>query len=81
MGRGTVSDWGDGYGNRVDRFLGSAAFVSDTGNGMAATGRPSILMARGYYTRATVTAWNWRDGKLSKVWRADSDAGLSPFRC
>jgi hypothetical protein len=56
VGRGTVSDWGDGYGNRVDRFLGSAAFVSDTGTGMAATGRPSILMARGYYTRATVTA-------------------------
>jgi rhamnogalacturonan endolyase len=77
VGRGTVSDWGDGYGNRVDRFLGSAAFVSDTGTGMAATGRPSILMARGYYTRATVTAWNWRDGKLSKVWRADSDAGTA----
>jgi hypothetical protein len=77
VGRGTVSDWGDGYGNRVDRFLGSAAFVSDTGTGMAATGRPSILMARGYYTRATVTAWNWRDGKLSKLWRADSDAGTA----
>jgi hypothetical protein len=34
-------------------------------------------MARGYYTRSTVTAWNWRDGKLSKVWRADSDAGTA----
>ena len=49
--RGTVSSWGDSYGNRVDRFLASAAFVSDAGGGsQSASGRPSILMARGYYT-------------------------------
>lgn len=74
--RGTVSTWGDSYGNRVDRFLASSAFVSDSG-GQAASGRPSFIMARGYYTRATLTAWNWRDGKLSEVWRADSDAGTA----
>ena len=74
--RGTVSAWGDSYGNRVDRFLASAAFVSDSG-GETASGRPSVLMARGYYTRATVTAWNWRDGKLTEAWKADSDAGTA----
>ncbi len=74
--RGTVSAWGDSYGNRVDRFLASSAFVSDSG-GQAASGRPSFIMARGYYTRATLTAWNWRDGKLSEVWRADSEAGTA----
>jgi len=78
VARGTVSSWGDSYGNRVDRFLASAAFVSDAGGGsQAASGRPSILMARGYYTRATITAWNWRDGRLTQVWKADSNASTA----
>ncbi len=77
VARGSVSAWGDDYGNRVDRFLSSAAFVSDQGSGKAASGRPSILMARGYYTRATITAWNWRDGALTKVWTADSGSSTS----
>jgi len=71
--RGTVSDWGDSYGNRVDRFNSGVAFVSDTGSGKTATGRPSIIMQRGYYTRLTVSALNWRDGALTKVWTFDSD--------
>jgi hypothetical protein len=71
--RGTVSSWGDDYGNRVDRFNSGVAFVSDTGSGKSATGRPSIIMQRGYYTRLTVSALNWRDGALSKMWTFDSD--------
>lgn len=72
--RGNVSDWGDDYGNRVDRFLASVGFVSDEGGAGAGSGRPALLMARGYYTRATVNAWTWRDGALTKIWTADSDA-------
>jgi rhamnogalacturonan endolyase len=72
VARGTVGDWGDDYGNRVDRFLGGAAFVSD-GTGQTASGRPSIIQARGYYTRATISAYNWRDGALTKVWVFDSN--------
>ena len=53
--RGTVGAWGDNYGNRVDRFLATAAYLDDSG-------LPSFVMARGYYTRTTLTAWNWRDG-------------------
>ncbi len=76
--RGNVGSWGDTYGNRVDRFLASVGFVSDAGDGSrAASGRPSVLMARGYYTRATITAWNWRDGALTEIWRADSNAGTA----
>jgi hypothetical protein len=60
--------------SRVDTFLASAGFVSDTGAGMAATGRPSILMARGIYIRTTITTWNWRGGLLTKVWIMDSNA-------
>jgi hypothetical protein len=65
--RGSVSAWGDGYGNRVDRFLSAAAYLDDTG-------LPSFIMARGYYTRTTLTAWNWRQGKLSQLWKFDSNA-------
>ena len=64
--RGTVSSWGDSYGNRVDRFLATAAYV-DT------TGLPSFIMARGYYTRTTLSAMNWRGGQLTKLWEFDSN--------
>jgi hypothetical protein len=75
--RGTVSAWGDGYGNRVDRFNGGMAFVSDTGNGKEASGRPSIIQGRGYYTRLTVSALKYRDGELSKNWVYDSVTSLT----
>ena len=69
--RGSVNSWGDNYGNRVDRFNGGAAIITDTPNGPS--GRPSILMQRGYYTRLTMSALNFRDGQLSTVWIFDSD--------
>lgn len=65
--RGNVSDWGDDYGNRVDRFLACIAYLDGQ--------RPSLVMCRGYYTRAVLTAWNFRDGKLTHVWTFDSDDG------
>ena len=30
-------------------------------------------MARGYYTRTTLVAWNWREGKLTELWKFDSN--------
>jgi rhamnogalacturonan endolyase len=65
--RGTVGDWGDTYGNRVDRFLATAAYLDNSG-------LPSFVMARGYYTRSTLTAWNWRNGQLTRLWKFDSNA-------
>jgi rhamnogalacturonan endolyase len=73
VGRGTVASWGDKYGNRVDRFLASAGFVADEGAGKPSSGRPALVMARGYYTRATLTAWRFRRGALTELWKADSD--------
>lgn len=69
--------WGDDYGNRVDRFLATAAYLDDTG-------LPSLVIGRGYYERSTLTAWNYRDGALSRLWRFDSnetpaDAAGRPF--
>ncbi|MGH8852749.1 MAG: rhamnogalacturonan lyase [Telluria sp.] len=63
--RGAVTAWGDGYGNRVDRFLGGVAYLDGK--------RPSAVFARGYYTRAVLAAWDWRDGKLTQRWVFDSD--------
>jgi rhamnogalacturonan endolyase len=71
IGRGNVSAWGDAYGNRVDRFLATIAFVEEGG-------RPSAIMGRGMYTRTTFTAWNYRDGKLTEAWTADHAAN-TPF--
>eukprot|EP00727_Mastigamoeba_balamuthi_P000927 m51a1_g10831 putative rhamnogalacturonate lyase (650) ;mRNA; r:33830-35779 len=62
--RGNVRAWGDGYGNRVDRFLAGVAYVDGR--------RPSAIFARGYYTRAVVVAWDWRDGRLTRRWVHDS---------
>jgi rhamnogalacturonan endolyase len=64
--RGRVRDWGDGYGNRVDRFLACIAYLDGK--------RPSLVMCRGYYTRTVLAAWNWRGGKLTPVWTFDSHA-------
>ena len=63
--RGDINDWGDGYGNRVDRFLACVAYLDGV--------RPSVVMCRGYYTRTTLVAWDWRDGKLAQRWFFDSD--------
>ncbi|WP_443061815.1 rhamnogalacturonan lyase [Streptomyces sp. NBC_00425] len=65
-GRGTVSSWGDSYGNRVDRFLAGTAYLDGS--------RPSVIMARGYYTRAVIAAWDWRNGQFTRRWTFDSNA-------
>jgi autotransporter-associated beta strand protein len=56
--------WGDSYGNRVDRFLGGVAYLDGQ--------RPSLIMARGYYTRTALAAWDWRGGALSLRWLFDT---------
>ena len=59
--------WGDGYGNRLDRFLAGIAYLDGE--------RPSLIMSRGYYTRTVIAAWNWRDGELTQEWVFDSHDG------
>lgn len=70
--RGTVSAWGDSYGNRVDRFLGGIAYLDGK--------TPSVLMCRGYYTRSVIAAYDVKNKKLSKRWIFDTDdSGNSDF--
>lgn len=62
--RGTVSKWGDSYGNRVDRFWGSVVYLDGV--------HPSVVTGRGYYTRMTATAYDVVDKKLVKRWTFDT---------
>jgi len=61
--------WGDTNGNRSHRYNGGFAFVKDGG---VATGLPSIIQERGYYTVLTVCALTFRNGVLAKNWVYDS---------
>jgi len=62
--RGDMCLWGDCWGNRGDRFLAAVAYLD---------GRPSIVMARGYYTRTVLVAYDFRDGRLTKRWTFDTN--------
>lgn len=63
-GRGSVSSWGDSYGNRVDRFLACIAYLDGK--------KPSLVMCRGYYTRSALVAYDFDGKKLTKKWIHDS---------
>ncbi|MBE2213425.1 MAG: autotransporter-associated beta strand repeat-containing protein [Opitutaceae bacterium] len=63
--RGSVGSWGDTYGNRVDRFLAGVAYLDGS--------RPSLVMCRGYYTRAVLVAYDYRDGQLTQRWIFDTN--------
>lgn len=65
--RGSVSSWGDGYGNRVDRFLACTAYLDGV--------HPSLVMCRGYYTRTVLAAWDWRNDTLTSRWVFDTNNG------
>lgn len=68
--RGNISDWGDGYGNRGDRFLSGVAYLDGRS--------PSIIMGRGYYARSKIAAWDFRNGSLTLRWLFNSaNAGSS----
>ncbi len=62
--RGNVRDWGDSWGNRVDRFLACVAYLDGE--------NPSVVMCRGYYDHGCPTvlaAYDVIDNKLVKRWR------------
>jgi rhamnogalacturonan endolyase len=78
-GREPQDGWGgiggnggtDRTGNRVDRFLAGVAYLD---------GRlPSAIMARGYYGRSVIAAWDWREGRLTSRWVFDSGSAPPPY--
>ena len=63
-GRGENGSWGDRNANRSDRYLAALAFLDGV--------HPSVVMCRGYYTRATLAAWDWDGKELKLRWLFDS---------
>lgn len=58
------SVWGDGYGNRMDRFLACVAYLDGQ--------HPSLVMCRGYYTKTVLAAFDFKNKQLVKRWVFDS---------
>ncbi len=63
--RGNLSDWGDNRANRSDRFLACVAYLDGV--------HPSVVMCRGYYTRAVLAAFDWDGKRLKQHWIFDSN--------
>ncbi len=63
--RGNLKDWGDDNANRSDRFLACIAYLDGV--------HPSVVMCRGYYTRATLAAYDWDGKQLTQRWMFDSN--------
>jgi rhamnogalacturonan endolyase len=57
--------WGDGYGNRGDRYLAGVAYLDGV--------RPTAIMCRGYYTRSFLWAVDFDGQKLKERWLFDSE--------
>jgi len=87
-GRDPIGGWGgiggngnnDTNGNRGDRMLAGLAYLDGK--------LPSVIMARGYYGRSVIAAWDYRNGQLTSRWVFDSGiptatgfpwTGSSPF--
>ena len=62
--RGSISDWGDNYGNRCDRFVSAVAYLDGQ--------RPSLIVGRGYYNKLARAAYDWRNGSLTLRWKFNS---------
>lgn len=60
-------------GNRVDRFLSGVGYLDGE--------RPYLIVCRGYYTRATITAYDFFEGKHREYFKIDSGYVLmdNPF--
>ncbi len=59
--------WGDGNANRSERYLAGVAYLDGQ--------RPSLIAARGYYTRTCLAAYDVVNGKLQLRWTFDSHDG------
>lgn len=77
--RGPIDGWGgiggnggnDSYGNRVDRFLATVAYLDGV--------HPSVVYIRGVYGRTVMAAWDWDGKDLRSRWVFDSGISMPPF--
>ena len=66
--RGRSEDWGDNYGNRVDRQLGAAGYFDGENLG--------IFWGRGYNGRTVMHTWNFLNGELIPLWQIETRDSL-----
>lgn len=59
-----ISSWGDDWGNRSERYLGSIATFDGENT--------SFVLSRGYYDRTCIGAWHVENGKIVNDWTFDS---------
>ncbi len=75
--RGSVTEWGDNYGNRVDRLLMAVAYLDGV--------HPSLVLGRGifgpqsgYTARNELTAWDYNGSNLTMRWWFKAGSTLNP---
>jgi rhamnogalacturonan endolyase len=61
----------DNTGGRPDRYTACVAYLDGH--------LPSAVFVRGWYGRSALTAWDWRNGKLTKRWIFDSKDASNPY--
>lgn len=66
INRETSESWGDNYWKRANSLRVGVGCFDDTG-------LPSAVIGRGVYGHSVIEAWDWRDGKLTKKWRFDTN--------
>lgn len=59
------NEWGDGYGNRCERYLAGVAYLDGV--------HPSLIMTRGYYTYAYAAAYSWDGENLTEQWLSKNE--------
>lgn len=59
--------WGDGYGNRSERYLACTAYLDGK--------HPSLVFCRGYYTKVALAALRWENNNFQLDWTFDSEDG------
>jgi rhamnogalacturonan endolyase len=64
IARGSLTDWGDSVGNRANRNHMAVAYLDGV--------RPSVVAMRGDYALMVMEAWNFRSGKLTRLWNWSS---------
>ena len=63
--RGDVRAWGDGRGNRSERYLAGVGYFSGE--------KASAVFCRGYYTRTVIAAFDWDGKTLTNRWTFDTN--------
>lgn len=67
--RGAITEWGDTWGNRSERYLAAVAYLDGQ--------TPSMIAWRGYYGKTTATAYNLVEKKLVQI--ADFDTSVDGY--